>query len=55
MAALMRMVVYEGRTCGGGVDGEGEGDAVAVAVAAKALMARKRVVDFIAVKWYDEL
>jgi hypothetical protein len=49
LAALMRMVVYEGRIWGGGVEGDGVGEAVVVA--AKALMARKRVVDFIVKEW----
>lgn len=50
LAVLMRMVVYEGRIFGGGVDGvDGDGDGVgdAIAVVANALMARMRVVDFI--------
>lgn len=54
-AALMRMVVYEGRMFGGGVDGvdgvNGDGVGEAVAVAVKALMARMRVVDFIVMSW----
>ena len=51
-AALMRMVVYEGRMFGGGVEGvecEGDGVGDAIAVVAKALMARMRVVDFIVI------
>ena len=53
LAAFMRMVVYEGRMFGGGVDGvdgvNGDGVGEAVAVAVKALMARMRVVDFIVI------
>lgn len=61
LAALIRMVVYEGRMFGGGVDGvegvDGDGVGDAVAAVAKALMARMRVVDFIVIvmKGYDGL
>jgi hypothetical protein len=51
LAVLMRMVVYEGRMFGGGVEGDGVGVGEAVAVVAKALMARMRVVGFIVAGW----
>ena len=51
-AVLMRMFVYEGRISSGGIDGDGDVDAIAVVT--NALMARKRVVDFIAMDWWDD-